>query len=443
MSLASSLVAIGDGTLPESFEGLKSNFDPEWIESALKRTGNATMRRRKLPADQVIWLVIGMALFRNQPIDEVVRALELVLPEDGGNAGRVTKGAIPQARDRVGADPLRELFFCTARHWALTSADKHRWRGLMVLGIDGTSLRVPDSLENRETFQLPRSARAGTCSYPLVRVVGLMALRSHLLLDFDFAPGDTNELTLARPMLERTPADSLLIVDRGFAYHSIFQLLSQGQRHWLSRARSEHRWSVVKKFREGDELVEMQVSDSHRQKCPQLPSSYLARAIRYQREGFRPQVLLTSLVDPKRYPAAEVIELYHERWEIELGYRELKTHTLEQLESIRSRTPERVRQEIWGLAVAYNLIRREMEAVGARLRLPPTRISFRGALRAIRYALGWIAFASPGAIPKRVRQMRLELAQLVLPERRPERSYPRVVKIKMSNYGRKSSHALN
>lgn len=440
MGLASSLVAIGDGTLPDSFEGIKSHFNADWVEGALRRSGVATLRKRKLPAEQVIWLVIGMALYRDRPIDDVVRALDLVLPDEKGRARAVTKGAIPQARDRVGAEPLRELFDCTARHWTLASADKHRWRGLMVLGLDGTKLRVPDSPENREAFGLANSARAGTCSYPLIQVAALMALRSHLLLDFDFADGCTSEGSLAKPMIDRAPKDSLLIVDRGFAYHGTLRDIARGDRHWLTRTRKEHRWSVVENLGEGDDLVEMQTSSA---KNHDVPPAYRARAIRYQRDGFRPQVLLTSLLDAKSYPAEELIELYHERWEIELAYDEIKTETLEQLESIRSRTPERVRQEVWGLAVAYNLVRREMEAVAAHLRVPPTRISFRGTLRVIRDAFVWASVASPGAIPKLVERMRLEIAELVLPERRSHRSYPRVVKIKMSNYDRNTKHALN
>lgn len=440
MSLASALVALGDGTLPESFDGIKSHFDIGWVESALARSGVATMRRRKLPAEQVVWLVIGMALYRDRPIDDIVRGLSLVMPDEAGHVRGVTKGAIPQARDRVGAEPLRELFGCTARSWALASADGNRWRGLIVAGLDGTQLRVPDSPKNRDAFGLANSARAGTCSYPRIQVVGLMALRSHLLLDFDFGAGNVSEGELAGPIIDRLPEDSLLIVDRGFAYHETFRRIAKGRRHWLARARKSTRWTTVRKLGKEDELVEVQTCHDRK---PDVPPPYLARAVRYQRKGFRPQVLLTSLVDAKRYPASEIVALYHERWEIELGYDEIKTDTLQQLESIRSRTPERVRQEVWGLAVAYNLVRREMEAVAGRMKVAPTRISFRGALRRIREAFMWAAVASPGAIPKLVQRMRLELEELVLPERRTNRSYPRVVKIKMSNYDRKTEHTLN
>jgi hypothetical protein len=444
MSLASSIIAIGDGTLPASFEGLKSHLGIDWIEDALSRSGVATVRKRKLTSDQVVWLVVGMALYRDRPIPEVVSRLDLVLPETDGRKGLVSKGAIPQARNRVGVEPLRELFATTARHWAVESADNHRWRGLTVLGIDGTRLRVPDSEDNRESFHLPGSARRSS-GYPQIQAVGLMVLRSHLLLDFDFDHCRRGELSLAQPMLAKVPAQSLVIMDRGFVSHGLFQRLHsvENQRHWLSRSTARLQWRVMRKLGPGDDLVEVFVGRTARQNNPELPASYLARAIRYRRKGFKPCILLTSLLDPSRYPAVEIVELYHERWELELGYDEIKTHTLERLEALRSRTPEGLRQEVWGLAVAYNLIRREMEAVAAQLKIPPRRISFRMSLVLVRDLFVWAATASPGSLPKMIEGMRLDFKRLILPERRSQRSYPRHVKIKMSSYARNDSHPLN
>ena len=112
-------------------------------------------------------------------------------------------------------------------------------------------------------------------------------------------------------------------------------------------------------------------------------------------------------------------------------------------EALRSRTPEGLRQEVWGLAVAYNLIRREMEAVAAQLKIPPRRISFRMSLVLVRDLFVWAATASPGSLPKMIEGMRLDFKRLILPERRSQRSYPRHVKIKMSSYARNDSHPLN
>ena len=107
----------------------------------------------------------------------------------------------------------------------------------------------------------------------------------------------------------------------------------------------------------------MEVSHQARKKNPTLPKVWVVRAIRYQRKGFPPQTLLTSLLDPVDYPAEELIGLYHERWELELGYAEIKTEMLEREESIRSKSPTAVAQEMWGILLAYNLVRLEMERV--------------------------------------------------------------------------------
>jgi hypothetical protein len=167
---------------------------------------------------------------------------------------------------------------------------------------------------------------------------------------------------------------------------------------------------------------------------PHLPATLRVRAIRYRRPGFRPQLLLTSGLDPVAFPAADVVALYHHRWEIELGFDELKTHPLEREESLRSKTPARIRQEVWGLALGYNLVRLAMARVAETAGVPPTRVSFRHAVQFMR--LFWLPAwtASPGVLPRRLDALDEDLALLILPERRAPRRYPRAVKIKMSGY---------
>jgi Insertion element 4 transposase N-terminal len=128
----------------------QASIDPSWVLEALAATGTATLRRRRFPAEQVLWLVIGMALFRDLPIVDVVKELALVLP--GTGAGRIAASAVMQARARLGPKPLQWLFEKCAEVWAKRSADRFRWRGLAVYGVDGTTVRVPDSPENRAKF---------------------------------------------------------------------------------------------------------------------------------------------------------------------------------------------------------------------------------------------------------------------------------------------------
>lgn len=437
MELGAALLAVGAGERAASFEIFSDALDPAWIAQALETTGTATIRRRKLPAERAVWLVIGMGLLRDRSIEEVVRHLNLVLPVHGERQ-TVTKGAIAQARARLGPQPLAALFAQTAAAWAPASADEYRWRGLAVFGVDGTTLRVPDTAENDGTFGRVPTRWQSTGGYPLVRVVAVMVLRSHVLAGLAFGPYATSELALAEPLWQQLPDASLTLVDREFATYELFHRLADSARarHWLTRAKKTLHWDVVQSLGAGDALVALRPSASHRRAHRAVPEVLRVRAVRYHRRGFRPQTLLTSLLDPATYPATELIALYHERWEIELGFDEVKTHTLERAEALRSKTPARIAQELWGLAIGYNLVRLAMARVAGRIGLPPPRISFRHALQLVRlcWLTGWLA--SPGVLPRRLQTLDEELALLVLPERRSRR-YPRAVKIKMSNYPRK------
>lgn len=413
-----------------------ASLDPEWIDEALEATGTATIRRRRLPAEQVVWLVIGMCLFRDLSMRELVATLDLALP--GSRGIRVAPSSIVQARERLGSEPLRWLFERTASTWAHASARTHAWRGLALYGADGTTVRVPDSTENREHFGGQATRWDSTSGYPLARMVTVMALRSHILAGARFGPYATSEGVLAEELWPLIPDHSLTMVDRGFFSARILIGLERGgiQRHWLTRAKSDLVSTRLERFATGDELIELNVSSEARRKDPSMPATWRMRAIRYQRRGFAPQTLLTSLLDPKRYPAAEIVALYHERWEIELGYNEVKRVMLAREESTRSKSPNGVAQELWGLALAYNLVRFEAERVAAEAGVPPIRVSFVAALNFIESALRMWGTDAAGRLPERLVKLREDIGHFILPERR-QRSFPRAVKIKMSNYPRK------
>lgn len=442
MDLARQLEYFPGFVVPEAIDRFRAHIDPVWVEEALAATGTATVRRRRLPAEQVLWLVVGMALLRNESIERVAMMLNLALPTRQGDT--VAKSALSQARRRLGEDPLAYLFAVTADAWASASADRYRWRGLALYGADGTTLRVPDTEENWEAFggQSSNGTRAGS-AYPTVRLLAVMALRSHLMSAVRFGDYKTGELTLANEVWNELPDDSMLIGDRNFLVaHMLHSVTTSGRnRHWMTRAKSRTRLRTIKKFARNDRLVEIELSDETRRRYPQLPALWEARAITYKRRGFDAVTLLTSLVDPANFPESELVALYHERWEIELGYDEIKTHMLERQEAIRSRTPDGVRQELWGIMLAYNLVRVEMERAADEAGVEPTRISFVNALAMIRHA--WIAWSTqplaPARIPAALLDLRRQLKLLLLPERRPKRRAPREVKLKMSNYDKKWS----
>jgi hypothetical protein len=440
MRLGAALATVAAGERPPSFDVFRETLDPAWIAAALRATGKATIRRRKLPAERVLWLVIGMALFRDRSIHEVVRHLDLVLPTARGR-GSASGSAVAQARTRLGPEPLQALFTHTAAVWGPTAADAERWRGLAVFGIDGTTLRVPDTAGNEAAFGRAAARAAGTSGYPVLRLVALMVLRRHLLTALNLGPYHRGERALAAPLWDALPDRSLVIVDRGLASYAIFQRVAApaAHRHWLTRAKEGRRAPkarVVRALGPDDDIVLFHPGDKVRRRWPAVPPTVEVRAIRYQRRGFPPETLLTSLLDPVAYPAAEVLALYHERWELELGFDEVKTHTLDRIETLRSTTPARITQEVWGLALGYNLVRLAMARVAENARVAPTRISYRHALHLIR--IFWLTAweTSPGVLPRRLDALDAELALLILPKRR-SRTYPRMVKLKMSTYVRK------
>jgi hypothetical protein len=436
MSFQDALVAAASVGRPESLERLRSRIPAEWIDQALSATGTATLRRRRLPADQVIWLVIGIGLFRDRAIEAVVDALGIALPSP---RGAVAKSAIPPARSRVGDAPLKWLFERTAHVWSRASVDRHRWRGLSVYGIDGSSLRTADTEGNRAEFGY-WTAGKGDSSNPLVRVVVLMALRSHLIAAARAGSyAGTSELAFARELVDDIPTDSLTILDALYVSTAFLHALDNGQRrHWLTKAKSNTKMRVLHEYAKGDSLVEIRTTDEALAQDPSLPRTWQARAIRYQRPGFPPRTLLTSLLDAEQYPAQELIELYHERWELELAYDELKTEMFCAEVTLRSKSPDAVRQELWGALIGFNLVRLEMERVAEEAKVAPTRISFVASLALIRDEWQWSSQTrSPGAIPKHLRHLRDRLKRFILPPRRSERRYPRAVKNDYRRYPRR------
>lgn len=435
MNVGNLLDSVAELAPPSAFQFASENLEPAWIDEALAATGTASIRRRNLPAENVVWLVIAMALFRDRSIAAVVSHLGLARDRDTPDGrGTVASSAIAQARARLGDQPMKLVFEKTANAWALAAADEDRWNGLRVWALDGTSLKVADTEENDEHFGRPGSGR-GRAGYPQARVVALNAPRSHLLGALAVGPWHKSEAALASELWDQVPDESVIIIDRNFlAYGNLHEFAERGRdRHWLIRAKKNTRWRVVRRLSDGDDLVELNISLKARKNNPQLPRVLRARAVRYQWPGFQPQVLLTSLLDPKAYPADQVRELYHERWEVELGFDEKKTHMLQRMESLRSKTPTGTLQEIWGIAIAYNVVRLMMAKVAKAVGVPPRRISFWNALLIIRNFAVNAWDVAPGTLPKLMQSLMRDLRLMVLPERK-FRSNPRHVKIKMSGY---------
>lgn len=442
MALSDALAGLGERGWPVSVDTFRAALDPSWITAALAARARSTIRRRKLPGELVVWLVIAMALFRNRSMAAVVEHLGLVLPGGPPGPRGVSSAAIAQARQRVGPEPLAALFAQVSTAWAGPAVEDERWQDLAVYGVDGTTLRVADTAANVAAFGRPGVSRGDLpASYPQVRLVVLLRLRGRLLSAAAVGPYTASERALSDGLWAQLPPRSLVILDRGFTRYALFHQLHDAatERHWLVRARSGPwalRTRVVARPTRDDQLVELVPTHRHRAAPPPLPPTLVVRAVRVRPRGFRPYVVYTSLRDRTRYPAAEIAALYHERWELELAFDELKTHTLERLETLRSQAPTGVEQELWGLLLAYNLVRYLLHQAATHAGCAPNQLSFRTALLLVQNFLLTAWVVAPGTLPRHLTQLLDDLAFHRLPPRRPRR-YPRAVKIKTSAYLRK------
>jgi hypothetical protein len=425
---------------PHEFERFSTLIDPAWIDEALQQTGTVSLRRRRLPAERMVWLVIGLALFRNEPIWHIVQQLDLA-------DGPVVKTPVPSAavagRERLGAAPMAWLFDRVADCWGERALPEHAlFHGLRSYAVDGVVWSLPDTAENCEEFGRPSNDK-GNGPWPQLRAVCLMDTYTHLIRAAEFGGYRTSELGLAKSLMHAVPDDSLTIFDRVYfsaAFLLDWQQAGQ-QRHWLMRAKTPLRYEVEHQFAPDDFLIRMPVSPQARKERPDLPAHWQARLIKCM-VGGKPRQFLTSLYDPHRFPAREIAAYYTQRWEVELGFREIKQGMQKKSTTLRSKLPELVRQEVWGMLIAYNLLRHEMAQMASELQVQPQRLSFQWLAIAITTALYHWPLQTPGTFPKRLALLRQQAHAYLLPERRT-RSYPRAVKPPRSKYPTKNASQLN
>jgi len=424
---------LADGLESPDWRRLGQHLPYEWVEEAVVCTHAVSIRQRRLPAEQVVWLIIALALYRHKSIGEVLDDLGLALPD--ATAPFVSKSAAAQARQRLGAEPLQWLFERSAQAWCEQDRRAYAFKGLQLFAMDGTTLRTQDTADNRAHFGAQHYAGETVASYPQVRGVTLTALPTHLIRRAVFGPYATNEMSYAKELVPAIPADSLTVFDRGFLSAEILCALTAGaeNRHFLIPAKSNTKWEVL----EGDEsdaIVRMRVSPQARAKCPQLPEFWDARAVAVVDPEARRRILLTSLRDRRRYRPADIAACYARRWSIETSYRELKQSMLGAALTLRSKTVEGIYQEIWGTLTAYNLIRLEIAKAALAVKCEPSEVSFIRAFHLIQFELHWAAVTrSYGKLPQSMRHLRERLVSL-LNEERPGRKFDRAVKGRPRKY---------
>jgi Insertion element 4 transposase N-terminal/Transposase DDE domain len=379
------------------------------VDEVIAATGRREKRSRLLPAHVVVYFVMALALFRDG-YDEVIRSLVhgLQFARTWSKAWQVpTTGALSQARVRLGEQVMRDLFTRVARPLA-TPSTPGGWLGpWRLVAIDGVMLDIPDTAANLDVYQ---KAVGGTRRpYPQVKVVGLGECGTHAVLDAALGSIRHGERELASPLARSLEPNMLVMADRGFFSYELWRtyLLTGAQLLWrltkttylpvLQVLPDGSYLSEIKSFRgPGRTRIPWDKVDD-----PMLATHIPVRVIEYQidagdglthLEEFR---LITTILDPAEADAHELAACYTQRWEFESSLREIECQLLEPGATLRSKTPEMIRQEIWGLLLTHYAVRAFMTGAADTIEIDPDRLSTIRAINIVRRSVTDPAEFSP------------------------------------------------
>jgi len=376
---------------------ITKTFPLSSIGPVLSNTGKSSIRQRDLPAQVVVYYVIALALYMQSSYREVLRCLLEAVQwlRDPSVGVRVAgKSGISQARTRLGWEPLRQLHDELVKPVAVRSTRGAWYRSWRLVSLDGSTLDVADEKANEDAFTRPGASR-GSSAYPQIRFVSLVENGTHVLFGSQMDSYRTGEITLAKAVLPRMRSGMLCLADRNFFGFELWQLAQATGADLLWRMKKNMRMACEKRLPDGSYLSHVYPSERDwRHKT----NGIVLRVVDYRLEGIEGSEpiyrLATTVLDPGKAPAGELAALYHERWEIETAFDELKTHLRGAKIILRSKTPDLVRQEFYGLLMAHFAIRGLMHEAALKADEDPDRLSFLHAVRVIRRKM-----AVYGAIP--------------------------------------------
>ena len=436
-----------------SMEPFREELQP-LIEEVLAETGKNEYRSNtKLVPNLVVWLVLGLTIRRELNCNQVLNWLlsgfrwlyELLPPE----AQLVAAGAITHARTRMGADVFKKLFKKQVKSFDELEPDFH---GYVTVLHDGTTATMPDSVSNREEFDKP-SSRNGASAFPQMRIMALVVLKTRLVLDLSFAPytgkGNGERALLKEILHDMRDGRFLHLGDAGLhSFEMIYQIhVTQGQ-DFLFKIPGTLKPKFIKRLSDRSYLATLskRVVDADNPKHDNGKTrwktlSLTVRVIHVQTDGFQPYRLITS-IDDESISAMELVKHYHNRWDIEIAYDELKVHQIVTLRgqsptTLRSRLPELVKQELYASFIMYNSIRRVIAHAAHEHNKDPRFISFKDSLRHLIDAIPPLSTLDSPQRSNRYSYMLAVIADCQLPHPRRHRAAPRAVKVKMSKFKRK------
>jgi hypothetical protein len=371
-------------------------FPLDKIRAALKGAERESIRQRDLPAHVIVYYVIALALYMQSSYREVLRCLLEGIQwlatsasiDVAGNSG------ISQARTRVGWEPLRQLHDEVVKPIAVAATKGAWYRSWRLVSMDGSTLDIADEKSNDEAFGRPGASR-GESAYPQIRFVSFVENGTHVLFGSRMAGYATSEIALAKTILPSLSKGMLCLADRGFFGFEMWKQAAATGADLLWRVRKNILLPCEMRLPDGSYLSRIYATqqDQRRQR-----HGIVVRVIEYRLEGIEGAEplyrLATTILDHEQAPAPELAAVYHDRWEIETAFDELKTHLRGARIVLRSKTPDLVRQEFYGLVMAHFAVRGLMHEAALKSGEDPDRLSFLHAVRVVRRKM-----ATCGAIP--------------------------------------------
>jgi hypothetical protein len=392
---------------------LSARFHRDLLEEVISRTGCREQRKRRLPAHVMIRYVIAMGLFADESYEEVMRRLVGSLRKMGSWSDDwqiPTGSAISQARQRLGTAPMKELFDRAAVPLADTGT-KGAWLGRRRLtAIDGSSFDVADTEENVDCFGRSGSG-PNASAFPKVQVTALVECASRAVIAAAFGSCQTGERTLAVDLVPSVEDDMLVLVDSGFYSWDLFHRFAATGADLAWRIGASVSLGLVRWLHDGSYLAliykpgltadrRRSLREAVRAGQPVNESlAHLVRVVEYTVPDRNPDgeliAVITTILDPYQVPALDLAAAYHDRWEEETTFNEIKSELRGKGEVLRSKTPELVEQQMWGLLLAHYAIRALLVDAADEAGYDPDRMSFIRGLRVVRRQVTDQAAISP------------------------------------------------
>jgi hypothetical protein len=377
---------------------IAAKFPLAKVQEILRRTEKTSERQRDLPAHAVVYYVVALALYMQTSYQEVLNCLLegirwLLGPSQ---TIKVTgKSGISQARSRLGAEPLQRLYDESVAPIAHAQTRGAWYRTWKVVTIDGTTLDVADTEENEKAFGRPVAGH-GQGGFPQIRLVSLVENGTHVLFGARIAGCRTGEGSLADLAISSLQDGMLCLADRYYFSYNRWLRAAKPGAALLWRVKVGMNLPCKQRLPDGSYLSTIYRSTYDRRK---RRKGVEVRVIEYTIKGVEAAEplyrLLTTILDPAEAPANELAALYNERWEIETSLDELKTHLRGARIVLRSKTPELVRQEAYGLLLAHFAIRGLMHEAGLKGDIDTDQLSFLHSVRVVRRKLQRFVAAPP------------------------------------------------